>query len=198
MKVTIVGSGYVGMSLAVLLAQNNDVTVLDIDPKRVDLINSGQSTIADPEIDMFLKEKSLSLHATLDSKKAFTHAHWVIVATPTDYDTETNRFDTSSVDSVVQESIETNPRAFVVIKSTIPVGHTRRLQKKFGTKGIFFSPEFLREGRALYDNLHPSRIIVGSTKKEGSKFASLLKESSEKEETESSNEGEGEAPPDDS
>ena len=173
-KITVVGSGYVGMSLAVLLAQYDEVNVLDIDVQRVAKINAGQSTIADAEIEAFLAEKELSLVATEDAQEAYANADFVIVATPTDYDPETNRFDTSSVDSVVKAALNANPECLVVIKSTIPVGHTQSLQRQHGTKRVIFSPEFLREGRALHDNLHPSRIIVGSQCEAGRTFASLL------------------------
>ena len=173
-RITLVGSGYVGMSLAVLLAQYDEVTVLDIDPQRVAKINAGQSTIADAEIEAFLADKELSLVATEDAQEAYANADFVIVATPTDYDPETNRFDTSSVDSVVEAALNANSECLVVIKSTIPVGHTQSLQKQHGTDRVIFSPEFLREGRALHDNLHPSRIIVGSQCEAGRTFASLL------------------------
>jgi UDPglucose 6-dehydrogenase len=171
----VVGSGYVGMSLSVLLSQQNDVTVLDIDPERVDKINNRQSTVADTEIELFLSEKTLSLTATLDKQAAYSSANFIVVATPTNYDPDTNSFDTSSVDAVVDEALKLNLDAFVVIKSTIPVGHTRSLQEKFETDRIIFSPEFLREGQALKDNLYPSRIIVGSKCKTGLEFARLLK-----------------------
>ena len=173
-KITVVGSGYVGMSLSVLLAQHNDVTVLDIDAERVDKINNKQSTVADTEIELFLAEKSLSLIATLDKQAAYEGASFIIVATPTNYDPDTNKFDTSSVDSVVEAALKANQDCFVIIKSTLPVGHTEFLQKQHGTKRVIFSPEFLREGRALYDNLHPSRIIVGSQCDRGKAFANLL------------------------
>ena len=179
-KITVVGSGYVGMSLSVLLAQYNDVTVLDIDAERVDRINNKQSTVADTEIELFLAKKLLSLTATMDKQAAYEGASFIIVATPTNYDTDTNRFDTSSVDSVVKDALSLNQDALVVIKSTIPVGHTRLLQDKFQTDRVIFSPEFLREGQALKDNLHPSRIIVGSQCKAGKEFASLLKQGAEK------------------
>ena len=179
-KITVVGSGYVGMSLSVLLAQHNDVTVLDIDAQRVDKINNKQSTVADTEIELFLAEKSLSLFATLDKQVAYEGASFVIVATPTNYDTDTNRFDTSSVDSVVQDALKLNLDALVVIKSTIPVGYTKSLQDKFKTDRVIFSPEFLREGQALKDNLYPSRIIVGSQLEAGKAFADLLVEGAEK------------------
>ena len=180
-KITMVGSGYVGMSLSVLLAQHNDVTVLDIDAARVDKINNKQSTVADTEIESFLVEKSLSLTATLDKQVAYDGASLIIVATPTDYDTDTNRFDTSSVDTVVEDALSLNQEALIVIKSTIPLGHTKSLQEKFKTDRVIFSPEFLREGLALKDNLHPSRIIVGSLCKAGAEFAGLLKQGAEKE-----------------
>ena len=179
-KITVVGSGYVGMSLSVLLAQHNDVTVLDIDATRVDKINNKQSTVADTEIELFLAEKSLSLTATLDKQSAYEGASFVIVATPTNYDSETNRFDTSSVDAVVEDALSLNQDALVVIKSTVPVGHTKSLQEKFGSDRVVFSPEFLREGQALKDNLYPSRIIVGSQCKAGAEFAGLLQQGAEK------------------
>ena len=179
-KITVVGSGYVGMSLAVLLAQHNDVVVLDVDPARVDRVNSKQSTVADVEIQAFLAEKDLTLTATLDKQAAYEGASFVIVATPTNYDPNTNRFDTSSVDSVVSDALELNADALVVIKSTIPVGHTKSLQQKHATDRVIFSPEFLREGRALKDNLYPSRIIVGSQLDAGKAFANLLVEGAEK------------------
>ena len=169
-----------GMSLSVLLAQHNDVTVLDIDAARVDKINNKQSTVADTEIELFLAEKLLSLIATLDKRAAYEGASFIIVATPTNYDSETNRFDTSSVDTVVEEALRLNKEALVIIKSTIPVGHTKSLQEKFETDRVVFSPEFLREGQALKDNLYPSRIIVGSQCKTGAEFAGLLKQAAEK------------------
>ncbi len=173
-KITVVGSGYVGMSLAVLLAQYNDVVILDVDPSRVNKVNNKQATVADSEIDVFLAEKKLSLTATLDKQIAYEEASFVVVATPTNYDSETNRFDTSSVDNVVRDAIELNANAFVVIKSTIPLGYTKLLQEKYSTDRIMFSPEFLREGHALKDNLYPSRIIVGSQMDAGKAFAKLL------------------------
>jgi len=179
-KITVVGSGYVGMSLSVLLAQHNDVTVLDIDATRVDKINNKQSTVADTEIESFLAEKSLFLTATLDKQSAYKDASFVIVATPTNYDSDTNRFDTSSVDAVVEDALSINQHTLVVIKSTVPVGHTKSLQEKFETHRVIFSPEFLREGQALKDNLYPSRIIVGSQCKAGEEFASLLNQGAQK------------------
>lgn len=179
-KITVVGSGYVGMSLAVLLAQHNDVVVLDVDASRVEKVNNKQSTVADTEIEAFLADKELSLTATLDKQAAYQNTSFVVVATPTDYDPDTNRFDTSSVDSVVSNALELNADALVVIKSTIPVGHTKSLQKKHDTDRVIFSPEFLREGQALKDNLYPSRIIVGSQLEAGKEFANLLVQGAEK------------------
>ncbi|MDB2623050.1 nucleotide sugar dehydrogenase [Luminiphilus sp.] len=179
-KITVVGSGYVGMSLAVLLAQHNDVVVLDVDASRVEKVNNKQSTVADTEIEAFLAEKELSLTATLDKQAAYEGASFVVVATPTNYDPDNNRFDTSSVDSVVGDALELNSDALVVIKSTIPVGHTKSLQEKHNTNRVIFSPEFLREGQALKDNLFPSRIIVGSQLEAGTAFAELLVEGAEK------------------
>ena len=179
-KITVVGSGYVGMSLSVLLAQHNDVTVLEIDATRVAKINDRQSTVADTEIELFLAEKSLSLTATLDKQGAYKGASFIIAATPTNYDPDTNRFDTSSVDSVVSDALDLNPNALVVIKSTVPVGHTKSLQEQHNTDRVIFSPEFLREGQALKDNLYPSRIIVGSQLEAGKLFADLLIDGAEK------------------
>jgi len=180
-KIVVVGSGYVGMSLSVLLAQHNDVTVLDIDAERVVCINNKKSTVADAEIECFLAEQSLCLTATLDKRVAYRDASFIVVATPTNYDPETNYFDTNSVDSVVGDALQLNKEALVVIKSTVPVGHTKLLQKKFATNRVIFSPEFLREGQALKDNLYPSRIIVGSHSEAGEKFAKLLQQGAEKE-----------------
>ncbi len=179
-KITVVGSGYVGMSLAVLLAQHNDVIVYDIDSSRVDKINNNKSTISDPEIQEFISDKPLSLTATNDKQKAYDEANFIVVATPTDYDETNNQFDTSSVDSVVKDAINFNSEATVVIKSTIPVNHTISLQQHHNTNRIIFSPEFLREGRALYDNLYPSRIIIGSQCDKGKAFADLLVNAAEK------------------
>jgi UDPglucose 6-dehydrogenase len=179
-KITVVGSGYVGMSLAVLLAQHNEVVVLDVDPSRVERVNDKQSTVADAEIEAFLAGKELSLTATLDKQAAYKGASFVVVATSTNYDPDTNRFDTSSVDSVVGDALELNADSLVVIKSTIPVGHTKSLQEKHATDRVIFSPEFLREGQALKDNLYPSRIIVGSQLEAGKAFANLLVEGAKK------------------
>jgi UDPglucose 6-dehydrogenase len=179
-KITVVGSGYVGMSLAVLLAQHNDVVVLDIDPARVEKVNNRQSTVADAEIESFLLDKELSLKATIDKHAAYKGSSFVVVATPTNYDSSTNQFDTRSVDSVVNDVLKLNPSALVVIKSTIPVGHSKSLQKMHGTDRVIFSPEFLREGKALKDNLYPSRIIMGSNVKVAQEFSELLSQGAEK------------------
>ena len=183
-KITVVGSGYVGMSLAVLLSQNNEVTVLDIDSARVDKINNKLSTVADAEIELFLSEKELSITATTDKKIAYEGASFVIVATPTNYDTKNDYFDTSSVDDVVGDALELNKQAYVVIKSTIPVGHTKLLQEKYATNRIIFSPEFLREGQALKDNLYPSRIIIGGQLEAGKTFAKILAKGAKKQDIE--------------
>tara|TARA_B100001121_G_C18614063_1_gene585904 strand:- start:72 stop:1202 length:1131 start_codon:yes stop_codon:yes gene_type:complete len=172
------------MSLATLLSQNNEVTVLDIDSGRVDKINNNLSTVADAEIELFLSEKELSITATTDKQIAYEGASFVIVATPTNYDTENNYFDTSSVDDVVGDALELNKQAYVVIKSTIPVGHTKLLQEKYATNRIIFSPEFLREGQALKDNLYPSRIIVGSQLEVGKTFAEILAKGAKKQDIE--------------
>ncbi len=183
-KITVVGSGYVGMSLAVLLSCNNEVTVLDVDIDRVESINKKQSTISDKEIELYLSSKALNLNATIDKKKAYKNSNFIIVATPTNYDSENNSFDTRSVDQVVEDSLNLNPTAIVVIKSTIPVGHTKYLQTKFGTDRVIFSPEFLREGHALKDNLYPSRIIVGNESKLARDFSILLQNAAKAEKIE--------------
>ena len=179
-KITIVGTGYVGMSLAVLLAQQNEVTALDIDQARVDFINQGKSTVVDADIERFLREKDLSLTATLDKAEAYVEAEFIVVATPTDYDLETNYFDTSSVEAVIGDALAHNETAMIVIKSTVPVGFTKSMKDKFQTERIIFSPEFLREGQALKDNLHPSRIIMGSDLEQAHIFAMLLQDAAEK------------------
>lgn len=172
------------MSLAVLLAQHNDVVVLDVDSARVNNVNKKQSTIADADIDTFLAQRDLSLTATLDKKISYEGASFVVVATPTNYDTDTKQFDTSSVDGVVEDALKFTSDALIVIKSTIPIGHTTSLQEKFSTERVIFSPEFLREGRALHDNLYPSRIIIGSQNEAGKVFANLLIEGADKKDIE--------------
>jgi len=183
-KITVVGSGYVGMSLAVLLAQHNDVFVLDVDPARVEKINNKQSTVADSEIEAFLHEKDLSIRASIDKQTAYEGASYVILAIPTNYDTETNYFDTSLVDEVIADTLKYCKDGLIVIKSTIPVGYTKALQKRYETKRIIFSPEFLREGQALMDNLYPSRIIIGSDFDTGKSFADLLIDGAKKKDIE--------------
>ena len=183
-KITVVGTGYVGMSMAVLLAQHNDVTALDIDADRVELINQRKSTVVDAEIERYLAEKELSLMATLDKAMAYKDPAFVVVATPTDYDPETNYFDTNSVEAVIGDVLAHNQTAMIVIKSTVPVGFTRSMKDKFKTERIIFSPEFLREGRALKDNLYPSRIIMGGDDEPAHVFADLLKDAAEKQDIE--------------
>ena len=161
MNIAVAGIGYVGLSNAVLLAQHNHVTAVDIQPRRVEAVCHGRPPVADPEIEQYLAEKSLNLAATTDGGAAYRMADFVIVATPTSYDSHRNHFDTSSVETVIRQVISVNPQAVIVIKSTVPVGYTRRIRRESGCSRILFSPEFLREGHALYDNLHPSRIIVG-------------------------------------
>ncbi|MBK3333205.1 nucleotide sugar dehydrogenase [Persephonella atlantica] len=180
MKIAVAGAGYVGLSNAILLAQHNEVVIKDIDENKVKLINQKKSPIIDKDIEDYLANKPLNLRATLDPKQAYENADFVIIATPTDYDPVTNYFNTKSVEAVISEVLEINPNTTIVIKSTIPIGYTESVKQRFGVKNIIFSPEFLREGKALHDNLYPSKIVVGDKSEKAKLFAKLLLQGAKK------------------